>query len=84
VGIVLDARSEVGLSQLTITTDTPGFQAAIRASNRSDGGFKKISEAQTVESQTSFDLSGGSYRYYLVWITDPNGRAHVNEVKARA
>jgi hypothetical protein len=84
VGIVLDARSQVELSQLTIITDTPGFQAEIRASNESDGGFQAVSGSQTVESQTTFDLSGGSYRYYLVWITDPNGRAHVNEVKAKA
>jgi hypothetical protein len=83
VGIVLDARSEVELSQLTVFTDAPGFEAEIRASNESDRGFKKISESQSVEAQTTFELSGGSYRYYLIWITDPNGRAHVNEVRAR-
>jgi len=83
VGIVIDARSEVELSQLTVSTDEPGFQAEIRASNESDSGFTKVSESQSVESQTTFDLSGGSYRYYLVWITDPNGRAHVNEVKGK-
>jgi eukaryotic-like serine/threonine-protein kinase len=83
VGIVLDAGSEVELSELTATTDTPGFTAVIEGSNRPDGGFKTISNSQAVEDQTSFDLEGGSYRYYLIWITSLNSRAHINEVKAR-
>ena len=84
VGIVLDAGSGVELSEITVVTDTPGYTAAIEASNRPDGGFKTASDSQTVESQTTFDLKGGSYRYYLIWITSLNGRAHVNEVKARS
>ena len=83
VGIVLDAGSEVELSDLSVTTDTPGFTAVIEASNRPDGGFKSVSSSQTVEEQTTFDLQGGSYRYYLIWITSLNGRAHVNEVRAK-
>ena len=83
VGIVLDAGSAVELSQVTVTSDTPGFTAVIGASNRSDGGFKDVSDSQIVESETTFDLRGGTYRYYLVWITSLSGRAHVNEVKAR-
>jgi eukaryotic-like serine/threonine-protein kinase len=84
VGIVLDAKSNVELSDLTVTTDTPGYTAVIEASNRPDSGFKTVSDSQTVEDQTAFDLEGGSYRYYLVWITSLNGRAHVNEVRARS
>jgi eukaryotic-like serine/threonine-protein kinase len=83
VGIVLDAATDVELSELTLTTDTPGYTAVIEASDQSDTGFKTISESQTVESQTAFDLEGGSYRYYLVWITSLSSRAHVNEVRAR-
>ena len=83
VGIVLDARTGVELSELTVTTDTPGYTAVIEASNRSDGGFKVVSDSQTVEATTTFDLQGGDYRYYLVWITGLDGRAHVNEVRAR-
>jgi eukaryotic-like serine/threonine-protein kinase len=83
VGIVLDAKSSVDLSQLTVSTDTPGYTAVIEASNRSDGGFKVVSDSQTVEASTTFDLKGGGYRYYLVWITSLDGRAHVNEVKAK-
>ena len=84
VGIVLDARRGVDLSELTVTTDTPGYTAVIEASNRSDGGFKVVSDSQTVEEQTTFGLQGGDYRYYLIWITSLSGRAHVNEVRARS
>jgi tRNA A-37 threonylcarbamoyl transferase component Bud32 len=83
VGIVLDAGQAVDLSELTVTTDTPGFTAVIRASKRPNGGFKTVSDGKTVEAETAFDLKGGSYRYYLVWITSLEGRAHVNEVTAK-
>jgi serine/threonine protein kinase len=84
VGIVLGARHGVDLSELTVTTDTPGYTAVIEASNRSDGGFKVVSDSQTVEGQTTFDLEGGDYRYYLIWITSLDGRAHVSEVRAKS
>jgi serine/threonine protein kinase len=80
VGIVLDAGKAVELSTITITSDEPGFTAKIQAGNRADGGFKDVSRDQRVGSSTTFDLYGGKYRYYVVWITDPNGRAHINEV----
>jgi len=84
VGMVLDAGSGVELSELTVTTDTPGFTAVIQASSTSDGGFKAISDSQTVEEQTTFDLRGGTFRYYLIWITSLESRAHVNEVRAKS
>ena len=84
VGIVLGARRGVDLSEVTVTTDTPGYTAVIEASNRPDGGFKVVSDSQTVEEQTTFDLEGGDYRYYLIWITSLDGHAHVNEVRARS
>jgi eukaryotic-like serine/threonine-protein kinase len=83
VGIVLDAGRAVELSQLTVTTDTAGFTAVIEASSRSTGGFKPLSDSRTVDSETTFDLKGGSYRYYLIWITSLSGRAHINEVRAK-
>jgi serine/threonine-protein kinase len=83
VGIVLDAGKAVGLAQLTVTTDTPGFTAVVESSSRSTGGFKPVSDSQTVNSETTFDLKGGSYRYYLIWITGLSGRAHINEVRAK-
>jgi serine/threonine-protein kinase len=84
VGIVLEAKSDVELSELTLTTDTPGYTAVIEASDRPDGGFKTISDSQTVEDESTFELTGGSYRYYLIWITSLTGRAHVNEVRAKS
>ena len=81
---MLEAKSEVELSELTVTTDTPGYTAVIEASNRSDSGFKTVSDSQAVEAQTTFDLKGGGYRYYLIWITSLTSRAHVNEVRARS
>ncbi|MEO8290651.1 MAG: protein kinase [Gaiellaceae bacterium] len=84
VGIVLGTSRPVELSELTVTSDTPGFTAEIKGSDSATGGFKTISDEQTIEQSTTFDLQGGSYRYYLVWITDLNGRAHINEVRAKS
>jgi tRNA A-37 threonylcarbamoyl transferase component Bud32 len=82
VGIILDAGSRVGLDRIEIVSDEPGFTAEIRAGNNPNGGFTPFSETQEVGRRTTFELAGGaSYRYYLVWITDPNTRAHVNEVR---
>jgi eukaryotic-like serine/threonine-protein kinase len=84
VGLVLDAGGSVDLEALVVRSDEPGFQAEVRASNRPDAGFVTVSGMQTVGAQTVFPLAGeDEYRYYLLWITDPNGRAHVNEVRAR-
>jgi eukaryotic-like serine/threonine-protein kinase len=82
VGLVLDAGREVEPSELTVTTDTPGFQAEIRAGDSSDGGFRTVSDSQTVNETTTFELRDARARYFLVWITDLDGSAHVNEVRA--
>jgi serine/threonine-protein kinase len=82
VGIVLDAGSAVGLARLVLTSDTPGFTAEIRAGDRRQGPFDPVSEEQPVGRRLSFELeTGGERRFYLVWITDPNTTAHVNEVR---
>ena len=85
VGIVVESRPAAGLDELTVTTDTPGFPAKIRASNNAGGGFVDVSEEQTVEGTTTFDLDtkDEQYRYYLVWLKLPEGGvAHVNGVSA--
>ena len=82
VGIVLDARNPVSLTRLVIVSDTPGFAAEIRAGDREQGPFEPVSEEQQVGRRASFDLeTGGERRFYVVWITDPNTVAHVNEVR---
>jgi eukaryotic-like serine/threonine-protein kinase len=84
VGLVLDAGNAVTLHRLVIDTDTPGFAATIRAGDARDGPFHDVSGSQTVGSSTTFDLSGGPARYYVVWITNLGRwhQVHVNEVVA--
>ena len=84
VGIVLDAGSRVALSSVGLVTDTPGFTALILAGNDRGGTVVDVSDEHEVERRTTLDVDtrGEPYRYYLVWITDPNTRAHLNEVRA--
>ena len=83
VGLVLDAGREVEPSSFTITTDTPGYQAEIRAGQSDEGPFDQVVSAnKTVDSTTTFDVNGAKARYFVVWITSLDGIAHVNEVKA--
>jgi eukaryotic-like serine/threonine-protein kinase len=83
VGLILDADKKVQIEHLEIVSDEPGFTAEILAGNSRNGGFTPYSEEEEVGAQTTFELAGGtSYRYFVIWITDPNGRAHVNEVRA--
>jgi eukaryotic-like serine/threonine-protein kinase len=84
VGLVLDAGKTVKPSELTVVSDTPGFTAEIRAGDRPEGPFDDVAgEAQTVEARTTFELDDAESQYWLLWITDLDGRAHVNEVTAR-
>jgi eukaryotic-like serine/threonine-protein kinase len=83
VGLILDAGEKVQIEHLQIVTDEPGFTAEILAGNNASGGFVPYSEEQEIGTRTTIELAGGkSYRYYVIWITDPNTRAHVNEVRA--
>ena len=85
VGLVLDAGRTAKLSQLDVTTDTPGFEAQVKVSNSPSGGFVADSAWQTISSQATIPLQGMQGRYYLLWIRLPGsgGFAHVNEVKGR-
>jgi len=83
VGLVLDAGEPRELSQIAITTDTPGFTAEIRAGNSPDGPFDTaVGQSRTVAESTTWDLDGAEAQYYVVWITDLDRTAHVNEVEA--
>jgi hypothetical protein len=84
VGIVLDAGRRRELREIVVATDTPGFRALIQGANSRRGEFVELSEEGTVDERTVFVLVGGSYRYYLLWITDLDDVAHVNEVRARS
>jgi eukaryotic-like serine/threonine-protein kinase len=83
VGLVLDAGKEVEIEHLQIVSNEPGFTAEILAGNNPGTGFVPYSQELEIGERTTLELAGGkSYRYYVIWITDPNGRAHVNEVRA--
>ena len=83
VGLILDAGKDVRIEHLQIVSDEPGFTAEILAGDSPTGGFVPFSEEQEIGRRTTIELAGGqSYRYYVIWITDPNRRAHVNEVRA--
>jgi eukaryotic-like serine/threonine-protein kinase len=83
VGLVLDAGRTVQPKSLTITTDTPGFTAEIRAGDSPQGPFDPVSQSATIENRRRYNLTDAKARYFVVWITDVSGSAHVNEVTAR-
>lgn len=83
VGLVLDAGRPVEVSEVRISTDTPGYTAEIRGGNTL-GSYKQISASKSVGSTTTFAVDPKApLRYYVIWITKlPDGIAHVNEVRA--
>jgi eukaryotic-like serine/threonine-protein kinase len=82
VGLVLDAGKVAEPKSIIVTTDTPGFTAEIRDGDSPEGPFQSVSNSETVDAQTTFDLQDVKARYFVIWITDLDSRAHVNEVKA--
>jgi putative peptidoglycan lipid II flippase len=83
VGLVLDAGAARELSQIAVTTDTPGFTAEIRAGDSPEGPFDTVvGSSRTVNDSTTWDLEGAKSRYYVVWITQLDRVAHINEAEA--
>ena len=82
VGLVLDVGRPRELSRLAVATDTPGFSAEIKAGRTPEGPFQRVGASKTVGASTVWDLDGPEARYYVVWITKLEARAHVNEVDA--
>ena len=83
VGVVVGTKKAVSPRTFTVTTDTDGFTAVIKAGDSPTGPFHKISSSRQVIGKTGFSLNGGG-RYFLVWITDlgDNSKVHVNSVAA--
>jgi eukaryotic-like serine/threonine-protein kinase len=80
VGLVLQASA--GPSELTVTTDTPGYTAEIRAGNAAEGPFDDVvGEAKTVGATTTWKLDTDA-RFLTIWITELDTVARVNEAKA--
>jgi serine/threonine-protein kinase len=85
VGLVVDAGAKRELSQLSLTTDTPGFTAEILAGDAATGPFDPVVGAAKAVGRTAvWNLEGADHRYYTIWITALDGRAHINEVRARS
>ena len=84
VGVVVDAGDARSLSQIAVTTDTPGFTAEIKAGDSAEGPFETVAAGKAVGATTTWDLDGSEARFYVVWITDLGDEAqvHINEVKA--
>jgi hypothetical protein len=81
VGLVLQAGGAA--ERLTVTTDTPGYTAEIRAGASAEGPFDTVvGAAKTVAASTTWELEEADGRFYVVWITGLDRVAHVNEVKA--
>ena len=80
VGLVLKASGTP--DQIAVTTDTPGFTAEVRAGASPKGPFETVGAGKVVRSTTTWDLESTAARYYVIWITQLVGSAHVNEVKA--
>ena len=82
VGIALAAARPVSPKTLTVTTDTPGFTAEIKAGD-SPSSATTVAGPKTMGETTTFQLSGGG-RYFVIWITDlgENDQVHINEVTA--
>src|SRR5215204_5133243 len=83
VGLVLDAGREVEPRTITVDTDTPGFTAEIHAGDSAQGPFVPVSGSGVIESRRRYNLHDAKARYFVVWITDVSGSAHINEVTAR-
>jgi eukaryotic-like serine/threonine-protein kinase len=87
VGLYVDAGRLVAGRGLTLVTATPGFRAAVYASETVPpnlGGWTRVSPVEGVNEDHTFRLRprGRMYRYYLLWINKlpEDGRAEVQEL----
>ena len=80
VGLVLEATGKP--SQIALTTDTPGFTAEILAGESPQGPFERVADGKTVGATATWELADTDAGYLVVWITELDRVAHVNEVKA--
>jgi len=86
VGLVLDAGKPVRPAKLTLSTETPGYNAQIQVGASPTGPFTSISPSRQVTGRTVFALRPQRGRYLVVWITSmpTGGEAAVNEVAVTA
>lgn len=95
IGLYLDAAPGVKARAIELQTPTPGFTAAIYASNNfhqlpygettplTQRGWIQVAAPQTVSTRTTIPLSDPGdirYRYYLIWITKLPPSSEVAEI----
>jgi eukaryotic-like serine/threonine-protein kinase len=87
VGLYVDAGSLMAARGLTLSTSTPGFTAAVYASETVPAelrGWTRVSPERKVTEDHTFRLRtrGRKYRYYLLWITQlpEDGQAAIQEL----
>ena len=90
VGLYVDAGRPIPARRLSLVTSTPGFEAAVYASNTVRGslrGWLKVSGTERVRERQVFQLDLGKqreFRHYLVWISElpeDDGKANIEEVR---
>ena len=87
VGLYVDTGSRVAARQMDIVTSTPGFRAAVYASDSvpaSIKGWEKVSQTLRVAEDQVIKLDTGQQRFrnYLLWITElpEGGKAVIKEL----
>jgi serine/threonine-protein kinase len=87
VGLYVSADSRVAGRQFDVVSSTPGFQAAVYASDSVPGRVRdwvKVSSTVDVsrETQIQLDTAGQRFRNYLFWITElpEGGKASIKEI----
>ncbi len=89
MGIYLDAGSPIAARRLDVTTSTPGFTATVYAAR--SGPPKNIDDWTVVSLPTKFGQEqkvplrtrGTQFRYYLLWITELDGKVAIKEFVLR-
>jgi serine/threonine-protein kinase len=83
----VDAGKPVAGRGLTLATATPGFRAAVYASETVPAnlhGWTRVSPVQDVQQDHTFRIRTRErlYRYYLLWISElpDGGKAEVQEL----
>src|ERR671915_386583 len=91
VGLYIDTGSRVAARQLDLVTSTPGFTAAVYASDSVPGGIggwtkvsptvRRVDENQAIQ----LDTARREFRYYLLWISElpEDGKAVVKELSLK-
>ena len=87
VGLYVDTGRPIPARRLSLATSTPGFDAAVYASNTvpaSLRGWRKVSATAPVREKQVFqlDLASREFQNYLVWISKlpDGGKARIQEL----